>query len=91
MLPKKKKLIFLEKKQKIPPKKYCPRGEMTQTLYAHMNKKKKIPPKKYYRPRAYTLSHSTSSFFVMGFFQDRVLRTICPGWLLTTILLISAS
>jgi hypothetical protein len=56
-----------------------------------MNKKKKIPPKKYYRPRAYTLSHSTSSFFVMGFFQDRVLRTICPGWLLTTILLISAS
>jgi hypothetical protein len=25
------------------------------------------------------------------FFQDRVLGTICPGWLWTTILLISAS
>jgi hypothetical protein len=30
--------------------------------------------------RAYTLSHSISLFFlVMGFFQDKVLRTICPG------------
>jgi hypothetical protein len=36
------------------------------------------------------LSHSTSSVFVM-FFQDRVLRTICHGWLRTSILLISAS
>jgi hypothetical protein len=41
--------------------------------------------------RAYTLSHSTSSFFVMVIFQDRVSRTICLGWLSTTILLISAS
>jgi hypothetical protein len=31
------------------------------------------------------------SFFVMGFFQDRVSRTIFPGWLQTKILLISAS
>jgi hypothetical protein len=30
-------------------------------------------------------------FFVMDIFQDRVLRTICPGWLQTMILLISAS
>jgi hypothetical protein len=36
--------------------------------------------------KAYTLSHSTS--FV---FQDRVLHTICPGWLQTSILLISVS
>jgi hypothetical protein len=28
---------------------------------------------------AYMLSHSTSSFFVMDFFQDRVLQTICSG------------
>jgi hypothetical protein len=28
---------------------------------------------------------------VMGFFRDRVSRTICPGWLRTAILLISAS
>jgi hypothetical protein len=40
--------------------------------------------------RAYTLSHSTSPFFVI-FFLDRVSQTICPGWLQTTILLISAS
>jgi hypothetical protein len=31
------------------------------------------------------------SFFVMGFFRDRVLQTICLGWLQTVILLISAS
>jgi hypothetical protein len=30
------------------------------------------------------------ALFVMGFFQDRVLWTICPGWLRTAILLISA-
>jgi hypothetical protein len=30
-------------------------------------------------------------FFVMAFFWDRVSRTICPGWLWTRILLISAS
>jgi hypothetical protein len=30
-------------------------------------------------------------FFYDGFFWDRVLRTICPGWLRTVILLISAS
>jgi hypothetical protein len=39
----------------------------------------------------YHLSHSTSLFFVMGFFQDRVLRTICLGWSRTSILLLSAS
>jgi hypothetical protein len=31
------------------------------------------------------------ALFCDGFFQDRVLRTICPGWLSVTILLISAS
>jgi hypothetical protein len=31
--------------------------------------------------RAYTLSHSISPFFVKGFFQDRVSRAICLGWL----------
>jgi hypothetical protein len=31
------------------------------------------------------------AFFVMGFFQDRISRTVCPGWLQTLILLISAS
>jgi hypothetical protein len=46
--------------------------------------------------RANTLSHSTSPFFVMGFFcggifWDRVLQTICLGWLWTVILQISAS
>jgi hypothetical protein len=41
--------------------------------------------------RAYTLSHSTSPFFVMGFFQNKVLQTICQGWLWTSGLLISAS
>jgi hypothetical protein len=43
--------------------------------------------------RTYMLSHSTSLFFVcvMGLFRDRISRTICPGWLRTTILLISAS
>jgi hypothetical protein len=40
--------------------------------------------------RAYTLSHSTSSFCVR-FFPDRVLWTISPGWFQTSILLISAS
>jgi hypothetical protein len=43
-----------------------------------------------YELRAYTLTHSTSPIFVMGFFQDRVLQTICPGWLPTVILLIFA-
>jgi hypothetical protein len=42
--------------------------------------------------RVYTLSHSTSPFFVMDFFfSDRVSRTVCPRWLQTTIFLISAS
>jgi hypothetical protein len=41
--------------------------------------------------RAYTLSHTTSPFYVMGFFQNRVSQTIFQGWLQTTILLISAS
>jgi hypothetical protein len=41
--------------------------------------------------RAYILSHSTSPFFVKGFFQDTVSQTICLCWLQTMILLISAS
>jgi hypothetical protein len=42
--------------------------------------------------RAYTVSHSTSPFFVCdGFFLSRVSGTICPGWLWTTILLVSTS
>jgi hypothetical protein len=43
-----------------------------------------------FEPRAYTLSHSASPFCT-GYFQDRVSQTICPGWLWTKILLISAS
>jgi hypothetical protein len=39
--------------------------------------------------RGYTLSQSTSPIFVKGF-QDRVSRTICPGWLQTAIFLLSA-
>jgi hypothetical protein len=30
-------------------------------------------------------------FLVMGFYQDTVSKTICPGWLLISILQISAS
>jgi hypothetical protein len=30
---------------------------------------------------AYTLSHSTSPFFVMGVFEIGCSRTFCPGWL----------
>jgi hypothetical protein len=41
--------------------------------------------------RAYTLSHSTSPFFCDRVFWDRVSWTICSVWLLTAILLISAS
>jgi hypothetical protein len=40
--------------------------------------------------RIYTLNHSVSPF-LWWVFQDRVLRTICPGWLWTVILLISPS
>jgi hypothetical protein len=40
--------------------------------------------------RAYILSHSTSPFYVK-YCWDRVSRTICPSWLQTAILLISAS
>jgi hypothetical protein len=40
--------------------------------------------------RANSLSHSTSPFFE-GLLQDRILRTTCPGWLWTVILLISAT
>jgi hypothetical protein len=36
-------------------------------------------------------SHSTSPFFVKGFFWDRVSWTICTGWFQAAILLISAS
>jgi hypothetical protein len=41
--------------------------------------------------RAFTSSHSTSPFCDGYFFRDRVSKTICPGWLQTSILLISAS
>jgi hypothetical protein len=41
--------------------------------------------------RAYTFSHSTSPFFVMGFFWERISQVICPGWLQTAILLITTS
>jgi hypothetical protein len=40
--------------------------------------------------KAFTLSHSTSHF-LWWVFRDRVSQTLCPGWLRTTILLISAS
>jgi hypothetical protein len=36
------------------------------------------------------LSHFTSPI-LWGIFWDRILQTICPGWLWTSILLISAS
>jgi hypothetical protein len=41
--------------------------------------------------RAYTSSHSTSPIFCDRVFQDRVLQTICLGWLQTEVLLISVS
>jgi hypothetical protein len=41
--------------------------------------------------KAYSLSHSTSLFLWWVFLGDRVLRTICLGWLPTSILLICAS
>jgi hypothetical protein len=41
--------------------------------------------------RAFTLSHSTSPVFCGRIYQDRVLQSICLGWLQTAILLISAS
>jgi hypothetical protein len=37
------------------------------------------------------LSHFTSSFLYLGYFQDRVSQTICLGWPQTAILLISGS
>jgi hypothetical protein len=40
--------------------------------------------------RAYTSSPTTSPYFDF-FFQDRVSRTVCLGWVQTMILLISAS
>jgi hypothetical protein len=40
--------------------------------------------------RAYTLSHSISPFLWWIFFKIRISRTICPDWLQTVILLISA-
>jgi hypothetical protein len=42
------------------------------------------------RQALYHLIHSSSSFFCVGYFQDRVSRNTCPGWQ-TLILLISAS
>jgi hypothetical protein len=41
--------------------------------------------------RAYTLSHSSSPFFCVVFFRDRVSGTACRDRLGTSILLISAS
>jgi hypothetical protein len=40
--------------------------------------------------KAFTLNHSASPF-CDRYFQDRFSQTICPSWLRTTILLISAS
>jgi hypothetical protein len=40
--------------------------------------------------RVYTLSHF-ATLFCVGFFQDRVSGIICPSWIRTKILLISAS
>jgi hypothetical protein len=45
----------------------------------------------WFEHRAFTLSNSTSPFFLWWFFWDRVLQTICPGWLQTSIPLTSAS
>jgi hypothetical protein len=39
--------------------------------------------------KAYTLSHSISSFFVMAFSQDSISQTVCQGWLRAEILPIS--
>jgi hypothetical protein len=41
--------------------------------------------------RAYTLSHSIRTFFVMGFFEIESHKLFPQGWLRTSILLISAS
>jgi hypothetical protein len=41
--------------------------------------------------RAYTLSHSTSPFFVMDFFEIESFKLFAQGLLQTTILPISAS
>jgi hypothetical protein len=41
--------------------------------------------------RAYTLSHSTSPFFVMGFFKIGSHKLFAWDWLQAAILLISAS
>jgi hypothetical protein len=41
--------------------------------------------------RAYTLSHSHQLYFCNVFFQHRVSRTICLGWLQIWILLISVT
>jgi hypothetical protein len=43
------------------------------------------------RQALYTLSHSTSLVFNVGYFQYSVSRTVCLGWLQTAILLISMS
>jgi hypothetical protein len=40
--------------------------------------------------KAFTMSHSTNPIFMKDF-QDKVLQTVFPGWLQTTILLILAS
>jgi hypothetical protein len=42
------------------------------------------------RQALYHMGHSTSPFLCIEYFQDRVSRTICPGWLWTAIFLISA-
>jgi hypothetical protein len=41
--------------------------------------------------RCSTTWAALSDLFCVGYFQDRVSWTICPGWLLTSVLLISVS
>jgi hypothetical protein len=43
------------------------------------------------RQAFYHLSHSINPVFCIGYFQDRVSKSICPVWPQTMILLISAS
>jgi hypothetical protein len=41
--------------------------------------------------RVFTLSHSTSTFFVKGFFEVGSRELFAPGWLRIAVLLMSAS
>jgi hypothetical protein len=62
----------------------CPKGIMLQELLSHIVYLVFFVFWVFLRSglelRAYTLSLSTSPF-CEGFFQDRVLQTICLGWL----------